>query len=463
MITSSDEIQLSFQQQEAFDSYQLGENIFITGPGGSGKSALIREIIRDARERGKSAQVCAMTGTAAVLLQCNAKTIHSWGGIGLANGEKLAVANKVNKSRFKKKNWKMVDLLIVDEVSMMSVKIFELLEMTARLCRKNTKPFGGIQVIFTGDFYQLPPVGNDGEPETVKFCFESPIWKNIFTRQIQLKQIFRQDDPIYKKILNQIRIGRITKSTVETLNKYVGRKVGTGEKILPTVLYPTKRKVEAINSASLNGLKGDEVVFDSSMATRDEMPYNDKRADAMAELFSQEQKDREYKYMVDNVNFEKRLVLKEGAQVMCVVNMDMDSATPICNGSQGVVVRFEADNLPIVRFKNGAECKIMPHVWQSETIPSVGIKQIPLILSWAITIHKSQGASLDMAEIDVGSGIFECGQTYVALSRLRSIDGLYLKSFDPSKIIINLKVREFYKILTDGSSPSPTDSIGGAC
>ena len=441
------DLELSPDQQDAFDSYHSGNNIFITGPGGSGKSALIRYILTHATERGKKAQVCALTGTAAVLLECNAKTIHSWGGIGLANGDNMAVANRVNKSKFKKKNWKLVDLLIIDEVSMMSYKLFEILEMTARLCRKDVRPFGGIQVIFTGDFYQLPPVGNDSEPETTKFCFESPLWNTVFTSQIQLKTIFRQDDDRYKKILNQIRIGRITKSTLEILKKYVGREIDSNQNILPTVLYPTRKKVERINSASLERLKGESHTYDFTFAATGEITMTPQQT-ALASLFTEEQKTRELKYMTDNINFDKNLTLKEGAQVMCVVNLDMDSERPICNGSQGVVVRFDIDKLPIVRFKNGAERKIGPHVWQSETIPSVGVKQIPLILAWAITIHKSQGASLDMAEIDVGAGIFECGQTYVALSRLRHMDGLYLKSFDPSKIIINTKVREFYQNLT---------------
>ena len=247
--------------------------------------------------------------------------------------------------------------------------------------------------------------------------------------------------------MNQIRVGRITKSTVEKLKKLVGRQSEQGETILPTVLYPTRKKVERINSASLKELKGDEIVYDFSVVPDSDMTLSEKQKQMLA-LFTQEQKDRELKYMVDNVNFEKKLVLKEGAQVMCVVNLDMDSDKPICNGSQGVIVRIDVDRMPIVRFKNGAEKKIEMNVWQSETIPSVAIKQLPLILAWAITIHKSQGASLDMAEIDVGSGIFECGQTYVALSRIKSMNGLFLKSFDPAKIIINKKVRAFYEALS---------------
>lgn len=444
-------MELSSEQQEAFNRYKLGENVFVTGPGGSGKSLLIREIVNDAKSNGRNVQVCALTGTAAVILQCGAKTVHSWGGIGLANGDMKAVANKVNKSKYKKKNWKTVDLLIIDEVSMMSLKLFELLEWTARLCRKDIRPFGAIQVIFTGDFYQLPPVGKEEEPETCQFCFESSLWNDIFPNQIQLVRIFRQDDDLYKKILNQIRIGRLTKSVVQKLKEYVGRKVNEDAEILPTILYPTRKRVDDMNSRSLNNLPGDISTFEWKQMDESEITTLTEEQKALSLLFTREQRDTELKYMVENINFDKKLMLKVGSQVMCVANIDMESSTPICNGSQGVVESFAPDGIPIVKFKNGALRRMEPHVWQSETIPNVAIKQIPLILAWAITIHKSQGATLDHAEIDIGRGIFECGQTYVALSRVKSLDGLYLRSFDPAKILINKKVRDFYEKLTAGS------------
>ena len=142
-------------------------------------------------------------------------------------------------------------------------------------------------------------------------------------------------------------------------------------------------------------------------------------------------------------------MLKKGAQVMCIANLDVESTDPICNGSQGVIKGFDEKGDPIVKFKNGVTRTIGCHVWQSENIPSVAVKQIPLILAWAITIHKSQGATLDFAEIDIGSGIFECGQTYVALSRIVGLEGLYLKSFNYQKIKINRKVAEYYKSLSE--------------
>ena len=150
---------------------------------------------------------------------------------------------------------------------------------------------------------------------------------------------------------------------------------------------------------------------------------------------------------MNNVLADKELILKKGTQVMCIANIDMESSNPIVNGSQGIVDSFIGE-LPVIKFNNGSKQTIGYHTWNSENISTIGIKQIPLIYAWAITIHKSQGVSLDMAQIDAGSNIFECGQTYVALSRLKNLDGLYLQSFNPSKILVNKNVKQFYSRLS---------------
>jgi ATP-dependent DNA helicase PIF1 len=154
----------------------------------------------------------------------------------------------------------------------------------------------------------------------------------------------------------------------------------------------------------------------------------------------------ELAYLQGNLLCDSEIHLKIGAQVMCVVNIDLElpSGEMLCNGSQGIVTGFVENGLPIIKFKNGIEQVMARHIWASENIPGIGVAQIPLILAWALTIHKAQGATLDLAEIDVGSGIFECGQTYVALSRIKSLEGLYLTSFDASKIRIHKKVKEYY-------------------
>ena len=250
-------MELSKEQQISFDKYVKGYNIFITGPGGSGKSALIRKIKEHCK---KSIQVCALTGCAAVLLNCKAKTLHSWSGIGLGNGTIEQNIKKIQGSKYKKQIWQNTDILIVDEVSMLSLKLFDMLNEIGKATRKNPRPFGGIQLIFSGDFYQLPPVGNKDDLDTQRFCFESDNWNTIFNQdcQIQLIKIFRQTDEIYSSILNQIREGKIKKKSNELLLQYVGREADENLVVEPTKLFPTKNKVEYINNSKMCSLSSEE-------------------------------------------------------------------------------------------------------------------------------------------------------------------------------------------------------------
>jgi len=444
-------MELSDEQNHAFNKYIEGKNIFITGPGGSGKSELIRKIYRDAKEKGKNISVCALTGCAAVLLQCKAKTIHSWAGIGLGSGTIEANIKKVTDKEFKKKNWKETQILVIDEVSMLSLKLFVMLDRIGRRVRKcESRPFGGIQLIFSGDFYQLPPVGNKDELETMQFCFESEIWNEVFPleNQIQLVKIFRQADPIYAGILNQIREGRLKRSSNDKLLEYVGKTIPEDSLIRPTKLFPTKNKVEAINNNEMLTLSSEEKVYKVKPVLDLPMTKNEKEKRSR---YNEKDIQIELAYLEGNLLCDSEIHLKIGAQVMCVVNIDLElpSGEMLCNGSQGIVTGFVENGLPIVKFKNGIEQVMARHIWPSENIPGIGVAQIPLILAWALTIHKAQGATLELAEIDVGSGIFECGQTYVALSRIKSLEGLYLTSFDASKIRIHKKVKEYYRQLLE--------------
>lgn len=444
-------MELSREQQIAFDKYVEGHNIFITGPGGVGKSALIKKIYEHSSRRSKNIYVTAMTGCAAVLLNCKAKTLHSWAGIGLANSSVEQLVKKIMKNKMLKISWKNTDILVVDEISMLSLKLFEMLNQIGKIIRNDQRPFGGIQLIFSGDFYQLPPVGNKDEPDTIKFCFESNDWNSVFHRncQIQLTKIYRQTDENYRNILNQIREGKIKRNTNDTLLRYVGRDITTNKELVvePTKLYPTKNKVEYINNMRMELLDTElreyelKYIYDIEISKSEKMnKLNFTSSDIQAEL----------EFLASNLLCDKTVKIKIGCQVMCVINIQSeDGVLELCNGSQGIVTGFcEITRNPIVRFNNGKIMTMGRHVWTSDKIPGIGVSQIPLILAWALTIHKSQGATLDVAEIDVGSGIFECGQTYVALSRVKSLDGLYLKSFDVSKIKINKKVKDFYESLT---------------
>ena len=442
------DIVLSIEQQLAFDKYVLGDNIFITGPGGSGKSALIKLINDHSYNNFKNIHVTALTGCASILLNCQAKTIHSWAGIGIGTGTIEQLISRIKKNSFAKALWKTTDILVIDEVSMMSLKLFNALNAIGKVIRKNINPFGGIQVIFSGDFFQLPPVGNNDEIDTQRFCFESDDWNTVFSKtcQIQLVKIFRQTDEIYSKILNQIRIGKITHKANDILLQYVGRQPAIGLVTEPTKLFPTRNKVENINNTRMTFLQSDEIEFKIKYLTNMELSKTDK----IKRLeFNDKEIQIELDFIANNLICEKEIKLKVGAQVMCIVNIQVDKCIEVCNGSQGIITHFcEKSNLPHIKFNNGIERIMTPHEWISDKIPGIGVSQIPLILAWALTIHKSQGATLDAAEIDVGSSIFECGQTYVALSRVKSLEGLYLTSFDAKRIRINKKVQQYYTALT---------------
>lgn len=432
-------MKLSEEQNCVLETVWKGYNVFMTGSGGTGKTTLIREIHRQAAERNKNIQVAALTGCAAVLLACKARTIHSFAGIGLGTGTIEENVEKVSKNYMRSKSWRQLDILVVDEVSMMSKKLFEMLDAIARKVRRSDRPFGGLQIIFSGDFYQIRPIGND--PETSAFCFESPLWDKVFgEHQIILKRIFRQKDPIYANVLNQIREGELDDEIIEMMNKRIDVPIDSGV-LRPTRLFPKRRQVDEINLRELNRLSPDtEQVF--KMKDETDLPMTKKEAE-IRRRFSPQDIQNELMSLRRNLMCDPVIHLRAGSQVMCIVNKEYDEDLYLCNGSQGIVKDFTPSGLPIVDF-SGREVIVEPNIWPSEVVPGVGISQIPLILAWAMTIHKAQGATLDMAEIDAGDAIFECGQTYVALSRIKNLSGLYLTSFDPKSIYINPKVKEFY-------------------
>ena len=422
-------MKFSIEQEKVIELFNNDKNIFMSGPGGTGKSFLIKYLVQLSYKTRKNIQVCALTGCASVLLNCNAKTIHSWAGIGLGNDDVDIIINKLLKNYFYLKKWKNIECLIIDEISMMSKKMFDMLDTIGRKLRNNNKPWGGIQLIFSGDFYQLSPVGNkDGDIDSKKFCFESDNWDQTFQNNVILKYIFRQENKEFSDILNNIRIGKLKEKDINILNKRLDIETNNLE-IKPIKLFPTKIKVKNLNDTELEKLKDIEKIY--------EYKVNLKKNKHSDELIK-----HEINYILKNSLFEEKIILKKNCQVMCVANLDLSNG--ISNGSTGIVIDFVGDD-PKVKFCNNKEFIISKKEWKSEKIKELSIYQHPLILAWGITIHKSQGASLDIAEIDVGNSIFTSGQTYVALSRLKSLDGLYLKSFNPNNIIANKKVKKFYK------------------
>ena len=433
-------MQLSPDQQRVFDVYRAGHNVFVSGPGGTGKSALIRHIYRDAKLHGKQIEVTSTTGISAVLLQCHAKTIHSWAGIGLGNGTIDELVTKVQRNKRARYAWTHTDILVIDEVSMLSRKLFDLLNAVGKRIRRSTAPWGGLQLVCSGDFFQLPPISTTTEDTTdSQFCFESDDWNLVFgghNHQLVLRHMFRQTgDPQYAEVLSQLREGVITQRSVDLLATRVGIPVHPPSLIV-THLYPTRAQVDQCNALEMSRLP-DEPCMEYTLEERRPIGSTSSLGCSEAEIIA------ELAFLTNNVRVDRVLVLRPGAHVMCVINDG-----PLCNGSQGIVTGFCAcTGYPVVQFNNGVQQTMTPHVWTSERIAGLGVSHIPLMLAWAITIHKCQGTTLDAASMDVGRGIFECGQTYVALSRVRSLSGLYLHSWDHTRVRIHPKVKQFYQQL----------------
>ena len=431
---------LSEEQEKVYQLWKKGENLFISGPGGCGKTTLIQYIYQH-HSNDKKIGVCAMTGCAAVLLDCNAITIHSWSGIRYGNGEPSSILSRIKKSFSLKKKWKEIDCLIIDEISMMSIKILELLDSIGKNIRRNEKPFGGIQVLFSGDFYQLPPV-----EDINSFCFESPLWNELFKKenQIELKTIFRQSDTLFKKILNEVRKGILSKDHEKILKQYLNRK--PIENIIPTKLFPMRFKCESMNNKLYNDIDEIEYSFPFLKQTN-QINYIDKNSKYSNAIFkeclllTETDIEKEMNNLISLYQIPKELNFKKGTVIMSTSNIDIENG--ICNGSQGIITNINKNTIKI-KFFNGVEKIIERKVYQSEEYPTITVSQFPLCYAWSMTIHKIQGTTLDCAEIDIGRHIFTYGQSYVALSRLKSLEGLYLKQFSKENIKVHPKVSSFY-------------------
>lgn len=425
-------LNLTDSQNIAYQAFLQCKNILITGQAGTGKSHIIKKMVAHGERFRKNVCVTAMTGAAACLV--NGKTIHSWGSLGVGDKNAIYYADKILKSWPKKTKWQRCNILIIDEVSMMNATFFELIEEVARLVRGNEKPFGGIQVILLGDFYQLPPVAKAGEDN--RFCFESEKWQTVIHESVILKEVMRQKDPIFQKVLSEVRIGRMSPETIEIIQSRIGIEPDLSTGIVPTILYSTRKTVEKMNKEEFDKLEDENVIEYETF-----YEITGERVTKM-----KEDEFQRYQEIIDKENnYDKVLQLSTGAQVMLLKNIDQEMG--LVNGSRGVVVGFDESDLPYVKFMNNQIELIDRHEYTYEisSVTTIIAKQVPLSLAWCSTIHKSQGQSLDCVKINIGKGIFECGQTYVALSRARTLEGLFIEDFDPSKVKVHSKVAEFFK------------------
>lgn len=440
---------LFMTQKEALDILKLGNNVFLTGPAGSGKTYLLNQYIKYLKEHKIPVGVTASTGIAATHM--GGTTIHSWSGIGIRDVIHEHDVTELMKRPYLRKNLQRTKVLIIDEISMLHAHQLDMIDMLTKAFRGNSAPFGGLQVIMCGDFFQLPPVTKKKIPVQTNqqtfddsfesqvppkepkadFVTESDIWNEMNLRICYLDEQHRQDDGAFLRVLNDIRNSDVTEMTVEYLSERLDKDVQGYSK--PTRLFSHNTDVDAINLKHLEQIEGE--VKEYYMTWRGSLGLTEGlRRSCLAP---------------------ETLILKKNAQVMFVKN---NWEAGYVNGTLGEVIGFDDSGLPKVRTFDGAEITVSKEDWtvKEDDKELAGISQLPLRLAWAITVHKSQGMSLDAAEIDL-SRSFVPGMGYVALSRVRSLNGLKLMGMNQMALVVNQDVAEMDRKFINESNEAVMD------
>lgn len=400
-------------QEKALAILKAGNNVFLTGSAGTGKTYTLNQFIKYLKDHKVPVAVTASTGIAATHM--NGTTIHSWSGIGIKNHLTHENLKTLAGKQYLTKNIRKTHILIIDEISMLHRNQLDMINQVLKYIRNSAKPFGGMQVVFAGDFFQLPPVSREQEPSAQKFAFMSKAWVEAAPQVCYLTEQYRQTKNELNTILNQIRSNEVDESAVQLLQETRFNE----HTIEPTKLYSHNADVDGMNEKELNDLEADEEVY---FAKKTGNPK-------MMESF------------VKSLIVKEKLVIKKGCKVMFLKN---DHDRGIMNGTIGVVVDFgnDADGngpYPMVQLMDKRRVLATPEIWSinnEKGTPMVSFEQVPLRLAWAITVHKSQGMTLEAAEVDL-SKAFEPGQGYVALSRLKELDGLKLLGINRMSIEVD--------------------------
>lgn len=521
---------LSPTQQKAYDTALSGASLLITGSAGTGKSYLLKHIYNGLTGSNKKVAITALTGCAAYLLSddlgIKVNTIHSWVGFGYGDEDAKTYIAKIKKAHPLRQRWRHTNTLIIDEISMMSASIFDKIEEIARGVRGNEEPFGGLQVICVGDFYQLPPVVKNSYSAAASssgasasagpvglFAFQARTWLSIIKHTVVLETIYRQNDPQFQKILEEARHGNLSEQSINILQERstVDWKQNA---IKPTLIFTKRAVVDDINRRNLDVLKGTKHSYSVKTIIQPRSTIRGIERLAPDDVIVKEAVAK----LDADANYVAELVLAKKAQVMLIKNIDVSKG--LVNGSRGVIVdippvhmstemvladetlpvpseeRVRTDivngykevyskriegcpqgklgiytdtykYIPMVLFVGQTEPMLVePHEWESKLEPSVSRSQVPLVLAWAVTTHKIQGATLDCALIDIGDDVFEYGQAYVALSRVKSLGSLYVFNLKPSCVRAhplvkdyydNMKLKEEQKTLAPSGEENPTE------
>ncbi len=399
-------------QKEALEILKMGHSAFITGAAGSGKTYLLNEYIKYLRQAGAGIGITASTGIAATHM--GGVTIHSWSGLGIRDSLNKYELQDLLQRSYLKKRFEETEVLIIDEISMLHHFRLDLLEQLARAFRNNNDFFGGLQIILCGDFFQLPPVSRSGE-RPARFAYHANVWENMDIKVCYLEEQHRQSDSKYLEVLNAIRDNKVTEEILGHLQSRFEKKTSAIE---PTKLYSHNANVDAENERELAKLPGEMFIYNMSHHGRKPLVESlEKSCLAPAAL-----------------------CLKKNARVMFVKNNFEEGYV---NGTMGIV-EYCSEYKIRVRIASGQVIEVEPATWMIEEdgLSKASITQYPLRLAWAITVHKSQGMSLDAAEIDL-SRSFEKGMGYVALSRVRSLNGLSLLGLNETALQVDDEVMAF--------------------
>lgn len=411
-------------QKEALQILKTGKNVFLTGAAGSGKTFVLSEYIDFLKKHNIETAITASTGIAATHLK--GVTIHSWSGIGIRDNLTDYDLDFLEQKAYLWKRFEKTKVLIIDEISMLSSSTLDSVDRVAKIFKRNNLPFGGLQVVFSGDFFQLPPIQKKSffQPEKnlffeaakspgIPFAFKSRAWYEADLNICYLSEQFRQEDDSLVNLLSEIRDGNFSEKSFEILKKRILPK---NSEDVPE-LYTHNLNVDIFNSKKLTEIDAPEKVFEMETKGRTNLVENLKRSCLVPE----------------------KLILKEGALVMFVKNNPLEGYV---NGTVGEIVGFEG-KYPMVQTKSGQKFLAEPQRWAIEENEKTlaEIFQIPLKLAWAVTIHKSQGMTLNEAVIDLSKSFVE-GQGYVALSRIKTLNGLFLKGLNRMAVEVHQEVKE---------------------